>query len=506
MADPLEQDVEAPAAEQQAPPVAQDAVPSESPPPMQVADNSGQPAQDMAQAPAPKAGAPLPEEDNLQRHLDAIAFSKDLEGGAIKPETYHSLYEKKDTLGKVGTLFGLLVSGAGSGLTGQPNALLAMMDKQIQNDLESQKTTQSNKANWYTSAMHQEKNASDINYQNALAASTRMGTQGQSFKNDLDRWKNTTIPGLNDLSASTTASNAMQMTYVQELQNYVNRLAPGPAKEQAQSTLDNVVRPYVSNQITNNINTLHQKKKTIEAISPNPLLKVTTPQTSDQPIDPRGPVVDENLLQQKVNLGRTAPGTIGSLSDAQQQDVIGLKSRIATNRGNLADYAENFDKINNLALAGQVPGVSTARSLLTAAGTGIGSAAGLLGAGVGTSIGNTIGHAGEDLQSIFERDRKQQYNNIVQHLGNNMNADEKKELANSILPQWNDSEEKVKEAFEKGKQHFRTQEVGDLNALKTYNIGAVPFPEIKYKNSVSKGTNEKKKKLPPQIEDPDSTE
>lgn len=81
----------------------------------------------------------------LDEHLaENQAFEQDLKNGHITPKTYSDLFAQKSTLGKIGTAFGLLLSGMGAGLTHQPNALLAMMDKQISNDLESQKSSKTN--------------------------------------------------------------------------------------------------------------------------------------------------------------------------------------------------------------------------------------------------------------------------------------------------------------------------------------------------------------------------
>ncbi len=79
---------------------------------------------------------------------EAQAFKADLDNGHITPETYSSLFHDKGTLGKIGTIFGLMLSGAGSGLTHQPNMLLEMMNKQIDNDLKGQELSQQNKQNF----------------------------------------------------------------------------------------------------------------------------------------------------------------------------------------------------------------------------------------------------------------------------------------------------------------------------------------------------------------------
>ncbi len=71
---------------------------------------------------------------------------QDRMAGHIRPETpQHSLFQNRSTLGKIGSLFGLLVAGVGSGLTGQPNVVLEMMNKEIERDFLAQQKNQENK-------------------------------------------------------------------------------------------------------------------------------------------------------------------------------------------------------------------------------------------------------------------------------------------------------------------------------------------------------------------------
>lgn len=103
------------------------------------------------------------------------AWAQDLANGHITPQTYEGLFAKKDTLGKIGTLFGLLVSGAGSGLTHQPNAVIAMMNNEIANDLDAQKTSKANAVNYLRlSQQHemQKANIGHINAESAILANT----------------------------------------------------------------------------------------------------------------------------------------------------------------------------------------------------------------------------------------------------------------------------------------------------------------------------------------------
>ena len=111
-------------------------------------DDTAQPQDDSIGQEAQKASLdPMSARAYFQR--EDQAFMNDLSNGHIKPETYGSLYGKKDTLGKVGTIFALLAGGAGGGLTKTGNPALEMMDKEIERDLDAQKTNRTNAQNFY---------------------------------------------------------------------------------------------------------------------------------------------------------------------------------------------------------------------------------------------------------------------------------------------------------------------------------------------------------------------
>jgi len=98
------------------------------------------------------APEPLTPQDHAQQETQDLmnhdaAIQSDINAGHIKPETYADLFEKRDTLGKIGTIFGLMVGGMGSGLAKQPNMLMEMMNKEIQNDLAAQQHSAENRNN-----------------------------------------------------------------------------------------------------------------------------------------------------------------------------------------------------------------------------------------------------------------------------------------------------------------------------------------------------------------------
>ena len=118
-------------------------------------------------APEPAAVPPPPTDPRMYLAQQDLAFQQDLNQGRLTPKTYSDLMFKnpdgsdKSVLGKIGTIFGLLLSGAGSGLSHQPNIAMQMMDNEITRDLEAQKTSTANAQNWYR-----------LNYENQLNRAT----------------------------------------------------------------------------------------------------------------------------------------------------------------------------------------------------------------------------------------------------------------------------------------------------------------------------------------------
>jgi hypothetical protein len=98
--------------------------------------------------------------NNMLTH--AQNYQADLDSQNIQPKHYFHLFSDGDgTLGKIGSVFGLMLSGIGSGLTGQPNAALHIMDQEIQNDMKRQQNDISNKQNFLK--INQEGLANDAN-------------------------------------------------------------------------------------------------------------------------------------------------------------------------------------------------------------------------------------------------------------------------------------------------------------------------------------------------------
>jgi len=162
--------------------------------------------------------------ENAQKlGAEDAAWQHDLQNGHVTPETYHDLFAKKDTLGKIGTLFGLLVSGAGSGLAHQSNAVMDAMNKEIENDFNAQKQSKDNAQNFVKLHQQQGLNESQIK----LQAKQGLLTEAQA-KAELAQA---------DINSQGAALMKMNRAAMHNLVLQVQKLPPGEQRSQAEAAL-----------------------------------------------------------------------------------------------------------------------------------------------------------------------------------------------------------------------------------------------------------------------------
>lgn len=166
---------------------------------------------------------------------EKLAEAQDYATGAITPETYKSLFAKKDTLGKIGMLAGMMLSSMGSGLTGQPNTFLAMMDKQIANDLDAQKARKEHARNFIT--MHFDNN-------NKLAQAARSNQQAliEGIKGRTEAAKE---------GAQLEGFKRDEPSALKSISDYDKRSSEIWADSQAYSSMLQGVGPYLKSQYPN---------------------------------------------------------------------------------------------------------------------------------------------------------------------------------------------------------------------------------------------------------------
>lgn len=239
--DDASQDVPPPVADQASVQQPQTPAPAQPDQP-QMAPVSGAPGQPQFQnnvAPQSFDESMQPPEVDPQDYSDAkrdeflkedADFAHDLNNGHITPKTYSDLFAKtsdgkdRGTLGKLGMMFGMLVSGAGSGLSHQPNAMIEMMKNEINNDLEAQKSSKANAQNFLR--LSQAHRMNEANIQNAVAEGRLTTAQAQKALTEADS------------ESQMNAVMKMNRTVAFNLAQQVSKLPPNsPQRMQAEQQL-----------------------------------------------------------------------------------------------------------------------------------------------------------------------------------------------------------------------------------------------------------------------------
>lgn len=83
-----------------------------------------------------------------EKMKEMVKRNEDIASGQVTPKTYGDLFAEKSTLGKVGAIFGMMLSGAGAGLSHQTPVYMQMMNQAVMNDLEAQKKNKDNARNF----------------------------------------------------------------------------------------------------------------------------------------------------------------------------------------------------------------------------------------------------------------------------------------------------------------------------------------------------------------------
>lgn len=454
------------------------------------------PAAPEAPSPAQAASvqAPMapvtPEQKAAQRTAENIKLSEDLKYGHIKPQTYHDLFAKKDTLGKIGSVFGMMLAGAGAGLTHQPNILLHMMDKEIERDLEAQKENQTNKQSWFNNYLAEAKQQPEIAKGWAEGANIANEADAKAYENFMS--------GMTTMSASTDFKNSQRAFALHKLQTDINKMPPGPQRDQYQHVLDNQAVPFFLEQAAkDNLDTEH-KIAALKAANPVPQQKANPPPTKGEA---KPGVKYDSINEQKFNAmiqkGKFAPKAADAIPQALLSAVNKEKEDLTVNRNNLADAVDSFHTIAKLQNAGQAPGIGSVSNMVA-------GAAGALGTYFGGPMGGAMAAGtaklaaaipGETLRHYFERNRDIQVEALKSRLGGNMSEDDKNKLAQSLLPSWADSPESMAEAHRKMIQHFESNPAEVAPNLSRYGL-KYPMPKYEFKmpkKEESKAKDESKK-------------
>lgn len=289
---------------------------------------------------APPKTPQMVAQDMTQHDLD---FQKDMQMGHVKPETYQSLYAKKDTLGKIGTLFGLLVSGAGAGLTHQPNAVLEMMNKEIQNDFEAQQKTQGNAQNWYTATKNHDLQKAQMEQMGVQNLQTLTNVSKAPYEIKQLEAQTKASEADTALKWSAQAINRMKIGAVQNLQDQANKLPPGPQKEAYQNgvnLLSSAVQQDIGKTNLETADKIAARDKLRESAAP----KANDPGVD---MDKFNKLIAQSRANQ--NLGIEGMMNEGDISKASQE-----ATQVADNRVTAKIYDDSYKKLDKAFAAGSL--------------------------------------------------------------------------------------------------------------------------------------------------------
>lgn len=375
---------------------------------------------------APNAGT-IEMEGQRKPRDDKDDLNEALDLGKIHPKTVNDLFAEKSTLGKIGTLFGLMVSGAGAGLTHQPNAVMELMQRELDRDLEAQKSSQAAKQNWFNAAMAHRRLEGEM-----------PGIQAKS-----------------DIETTHAVKNRMRLAVMANyLPMIVEQYPAGPMRQAAQQMLNTVQQYMQQKNSAGNATTAGQMSA----------LDVLQNENKAAPARADGAAVDYDRLN---NANRAAgfidmPGF--GLNDAQYGQANQEAAQAERNRAMAKNYMDSFQNLNTLTAGQSNATIEAAGNLLAGASRAI--------PGVGSVVGGAAGGAASDLANKFQQWRNSQ----IKTLGI------PEDVAEAILPSIYDlasGKDSTREAkFKKGMEYFERVEK-QLPMLR--KAGALtPFPKFEF--------------------------
>jgi len=338
----------------------------------------------------------------VEQHLNQQSemFANELAAGHIHPKTISDLYGSKDTLGKIGMIFGLMVSGAGSGLAHQTNAALDLINKELDRDLEAQKASNTNAQNWYTQSL---KHDMDVAYRDKMIFDKTLTSAQARLADanaDLERANISRVPAdiavaqaardkivaeIDAIYAATDFQN-FKNNYAgvansakargtigagQYLQNIINKMPQGAERDKAQGVFETILAPAIAAEVADKNAQSGAAAGAAAAASRKapPGVATTLPgQVKPQNVAPKAPgepghvkrnkddVIDNNALNSLIETSKRQrflqlPETITE----HEQELLREEATKVKELSNMRkSYNNSFVKLNNSFLNGKV--------------------------------------------------------------------------------------------------------------------------------------------------------
>lgn len=363
---------------------------ADTPPPEAPAAPEATPQAAAPPAPAQKTHAPDPT-PGQEMFQERNNFADDLATGQIHPKTYQDLYDSKDTLGKIGTMFGLMLGGLGHG---HSNSVLQMMDKIIDRDLHAQETSASNRQNFYKIRQQQQLNdavvkryAVENNLTKAQARETLAKAGFEEINLDqAKKWlgEDASPSSADELQTKNQAKMDMHVAAIHHLDQQVQKLPPGEMKDKASATLGAIGQQVFQGQHPQ----LIQQSEAAHASEAQ-----HKAQKGLQDMKDKNHILVPNAdkLFSRANYDPLIRKNPSLASELEQQYTAAKQADAASDA-----VIDSFDKLKHLSKANGVMGrayQAVSPSSLASLGVGIGAGVGgTKGAEVGGGLGAALGH------------------------------------------------------------------------------------------------------------------
>lgn len=303
-------------------------------------------------APAPQK---TPQQIGAEKTNDDLQYWQDREKGLIHPKTASELFHEKSTLGKLGTLFGLMISGAGSGLAHQPNALMEMMNKELDRDLEGQKASKENAMNYYRLQQSHDMNQAQIGKVNAetmyqtlltagipadiaLKTAQAANVQAEAALAPVKAQHMRAEMGLTGQQTTALgAKNKMLIESVNYFQDILNKLPDGPQKANGQNFINTTFKPAVMGEVQSN----NERAGAATVLGEAAKNKET-------------PAVDLPKMNAMIQLGKQFPEHPMAMNGSEASEANKEAAEVMDNRTIAKMYDDSFKKLDQAALAGRL--------------------------------------------------------------------------------------------------------------------------------------------------------
>ncbi len=419
-----------------------------------------------SQSQQPQAEQPpvplVSQDDDMDEHRK---YAMDIASGKISRRSYGDLFAEKSTLGKIGTLFGLLVSGAGSGLTHQPNMLMEMMNKELDRDLEKQKNANSFLGTQYQHDLQQaQANENKVRTLNEVTAGTGKAAGLQNYLENIG------TPGAQNILDDYLKDAHMLVTPARAK---AKMLMTVPVALSEMSKNNPAAQAMIRDKIAPEAAAMAQK--TLADGHAQAQQKLQEGQQAQAAIEKP---VNEDVLNKAIYAGKNAknmgfaPGK-GMIDPDDIHEIDKEKANLAGHRALVSSFDKGFRDLAGMSRAGEVPGIADAGTVLG----GLAGAAGSGGmmAGIAAGLGHTAGKMGEN---YFGRKRQVIEDNLRERLAMTpgMSDSAKEALIKSLLPSYRDDKKDYPKIYANAIQHL-----GDIEKKMTPTLDryAAQIPGLK---------------------------